>query len=300
MRLKTVICIVLVSLIAAAAFAEINDAKEKYNAGIMAKQGGKLKEAKANFQEAITLAQAATGEDAARDSLLGNAYLELGTVEFGLDEFANAEQAFSKVIALDSMNQDAYYNLGITQTKIKKYKSAEKSLMRALEIKKGHAETQKALGQLYYVQDNWDKAIEYFKAYNATNTKDANSYFFIAKCYRQKGLLPEAETAYERATEIDSGFAMAYFNLGNLLSDQEKYSSAISAYRNAIQADKGLYKAHYNLAVAYQGAQMYEEALSSYKDFVRLAKGKRGTGGMVRQAEDIIPKLEDYLLQLEG
>jgi tetratricopeptide (TPR) repeat protein len=147
--------------------------------------------------------------------------------------------------------------------------------------------------------ENWDKAIEYYKMYNSANSTDAKSHFFLAKSYKEKANLAEAEKEYQAAIKIDPKLADAHYNLGNLQADQKKFGSAIGSYKQALAADRNMFAAYYNLARAYQENQQYEEALQSYKDFVRLAAGKAAYKGQVQAANSLIPQIEEYLKNAE-
>ena len=174
---------------------------------------------------------------------------------------------------------------------------AEASLTKALQLKNSDGETQKALGQLYYQQEKWDKAIEYYKMYNSANSVDAKSHFFLAKAYKEKGDLTTSEAEYQQAVKIDPKFVDAHINLGNLYIAQEKFGPAIGAFKAALAADKNMIKAHYALAGAYQGNQNFEAALTSYKEFVRLAEGKAAMKTLVTNAKSLITQIEAHLEQ---
>ena len=170
MKAKAIIAIVLTLIFANLALAQSNDAKAKYNAGLTAKQANNMAAAEKDLAEAVKL-----------EPTYSAAWLELGTVQFNLKKLPQAEESFKKATTLDASNQSAFYNLGMVQLAAKKYQLAEASLNKSLALKNADPETQKGLGQLYFQQDNWDKAIEFYKKYNSANSSDAKSHFFLAK-----------------------------------------------------------------------------------------------------------------------
>lgn len=297
MKSLRLLVILLVLALCATLVAQDNATKEKYNAGITAKKAKNLAEAEKQFMAAT-----------AGYPQYKEAWNELGSVRYELKKYALAEEAFQKAIAIDPQFQLAYYNLGMAQIQSKKYSLAEGNLKKSLELKSGDPETQKGLGQVYLEQKMWDKSIEYYQLYNTANSTDAKAHAFMAKAYKEKGDLENAEKEYQAATRIDPKFSDAFFNYGNLLGSQaeklyasgqkdeadKKARASISAYKSALAVDKGLVKAHYNMALAYSRTEQWPEALQAYKDFVRLAKGKPAFKGQVQQIEtDIIPKLEE-------
>ena len=141
MRISRPLVMLLVLLLTASLIAQDNAAKEKFNAGVKAKQANNLTEAEKEFQAAV-----------AAYPQYKEAWLELGSVRFELNKGALSEEAFQKAIALDPTLMPAYYNLGMVQLKAKKYTLAEASLKKSLELAKNDPKTMKALGQLYLLQ----------------------------------------------------------------------------------------------------------------------------------------------------
>ncbi len=285
MKIRKLLVILLTLAFCSTLVAQDNAAKESYNAGIKAKQAKNFADAEKNFLAATTAYPQ-----------YKEAWNELGTVRWEMKKGAPAEEAFQKAIAIDPNFQQAYYNLGMVQLAAKKYLLATASLNKSLELKPGDADSQKGLGQAYLEQKNWDKAIEYYKLYNSANSSDSRSHFFLAQAYKEKADIPNAEKEYQEAVRIDPKFADGFFNYGNLLLAQKKFTAAISAYKGAVAADRGKAGAYYNLAVAYMNAQQWNEALQACQDFVRVAGNKPEFKGKVSQVKtEYIPKIEETI-----
>jgi tetratricopeptide (TPR) repeat protein len=286
MKARAILGLLLALTLTTLAFAQSNDAKAKFNAGLTAKKANNMATAEKELLEAVKL-----------DATYTSAWLELGTVQFNLKKLPQAEESFKKVTTLDPANQSGFYNLGMVLLTEKKYQLSEASLLKSLQLKSGDAETQKGLGQLYFQQNNWDKAIEYYKLYNTANSVDGKSHFFLAKAFKEKGDLASAEAEYMQAVKIEPKLADAHVNLGNLQMAQKKTGAAIASYKAAIAADKNMALAYYALAGAYQENQNYDAALQSYKDFVRLAEGKAALKSKVTSAKSLITQIEEYQKQ---
>ena len=61
-----------------------------------------------------------------------------------------------------------------------------------------------------------------------------------------------AEQFYRRATEADPDYALAFFDLGNVLDELKRLQDAIAAYQRAIALVPQYADAHYNLALALE------------------------------------------------
>jgi tetratricopeptide (TPR) repeat protein len=113
---------------------------------------------------------------------------------------------------------------------------AIRTYLRILEIEPDHAATHINLGTLYY------------------NRQD-----FVS-----------AEKHYRAAVAADARYALAYFDLGNVLDETDRIQDAVAAYRTAIQLAPTYGDAHYNLALAYERQGQARRALLHWKTYLKL------------------------------
>jgi tetratricopeptide (TPR) repeat protein len=79
-----------------------------------------------------------------------------------------------------------------------------------------------------------------------------------------------AEQLYRMATESDSSYALAFFDLGNVLDEMKRLPDAIAAYRRAIELRSDYADAHYNLALALERNGQRRSALPHWTIYLRL------------------------------
>jgi tetratricopeptide (TPR) repeat protein len=79
-----------------------------------------------------------------------------------------------------------------------------------------------------------------------------------------------AEKHYRLAIEADSRYALAYFDLGNVLDETGRILDAIEAYKTAILLAPTYADAHYNLALAYEKNRQQRKALKHWRAYVKL------------------------------
>jgi tetratricopeptide (TPR) repeat protein len=87
----------------------------------------------------------------------------------------------------------------------------------------------------------------------------------------------EAQTALEKATQIDPNHARAFAALGMALCDQGKYDEAIAPLEKslALQSESGgAWETRWTLAKAYYQREHYEEALRTSQEALAESKGK--------------------------
>ncbi|HEV2274868.1 MAG TPA: tetratricopeptide repeat protein, partial [Acidobacteriaceae bacterium] len=79
-----------------------------------------------------------------------------------------------------------------------------------------------------------------------------------------------AEQHYRRATVSDPNYALAFFDLGNVLDELQRLPEAIEAYRRAIRLVPSYADAHYNLALAYERTGEPRRALRHWRSYIKL------------------------------
>lgn len=89
-----------------------------------------------------------------------------------------------------------------------------------------------------------------------------------------------AEQFYRIATESDSSYSLAFFDLGNVLDELKRIPEAITAYRRAIELEPRYADAHYNLALALERNGQRRSALQHWTTYLRLD----GSGPWARHA----------------
>ncbi len=137
----------------------------------------------------------------------------------------------------------------------------------------------------------------------AAPTKTAGQWVEEGIQHRIARRYPEALAAYEQAIQLDPGYAAAYCNKGNALSDLKRYEEALAAYEQAIQLAPNDALAYYNKGVTLSDLKRYEEALAAYEQAIQLAPNDalayNGKGAALRalgrtaEAEQAFKKARD-------
>jgi tetratricopeptide (TPR) repeat protein len=79
-----------------------------------------------------------------------------------------------------------------------------------------------------------------------------------------------AEKHYRHAIEADARYALAYFDLGNVLDETGRVLEAIQTYKTALQLAPTYADAHYNLALAYEKIREPRKALKHWQAYIKL------------------------------
>jgi len=101
---------------------------------------------------------------------------------------------------------------------------------------------------------------------------EANSYFNRALTYGKKGQHDQAIADYNKAIEINPGYAMAYYNRGSAYAiGTGQYDQAIADYNKAIEINPGYAMAYCNRGRAYAiGKGQYDQAIADYNKAIEI------------------------------
>jgi len=103
------------------------------------------------------------------------------------------------------------------------------------------------------------------------NNSWANYYYAVALLNSdEKARRQEAETLFQRATQIDPKFAQAYLQLGILQAERDDRQSAKESFEKAAASDPNLPDPHFRLAQLYRRTGDQQRASQELQTFERL------------------------------
>ena len=118
-------------------------------------------------------------------------------------------------------------------------------------------------GRLAEAQDGYESVLAIIPGH-ASSAINLGTIFYGRRDYVR------AEQLYRMATESDSSYALAFFDLGNVLDELKRMPEAIEAYRRAIELRADYADAHYNLALALERNGQRRSALPHWTIYLRL------------------------------
>jgi len=163
-------------------------------------------------------------------------------------------------------NPDMYlipFLLGETELKAANWKAAQEALERSLKLNPNFDQAMTALARAFHQQSQDEQALQWVEKAIEANPQNLRAWY-------QKGWISmkvdpdRAMVAFEKALEIQPGFAMAHRDLGMILLQKGRYKEAATHLEQA--ADLGLEHAKlYNfLGIAYSRTGRYQEAVKVY------------------------------------
>ncbi|WP_222929892.1 tetratricopeptide repeat protein [Synechococcus sp. PROS-U-1] len=127
-----------------------------------------------------------------------------------------------------------------------------------------------ALGLAHWRSQRYEKALHFLDQILITNQNNADYLVLRGMVLRQlPGLLEQALSTFCSAVLLDPQRADTYYNLANLLSDNDKELQAERAFRISLRFNPKAALALHNLGICLNGQQRFEEALISLSQSVK-------------------------------
>ena len=164
---------------------------------------------------------------AARNNL-GRLYLRQGNL-------AKAEEQFRALLAVSPDVVAARLNLAGVLVRQEKWQEAIQEYEQVLEFDAANSDALEHLGDLALGRGgNVKEAVAYYRAaVEASSVPSASLWSRLGVAAKESGNLDQAQEAYAAALAIDSTYADAWFNLGNLQVVLQRSAAASNSYHNA-------------------------------------------------------------------
>jgi tetratricopeptide (TPR) repeat protein len=174
-------------------------------------------------------------------------HLYLGKAWLAEDDTAKALEEFHAATAAKPDLALIHYFLGRTYLELRDYPNAKAELEKDIAIEPEFAYNYEDLGILYAQRDQPDKAEHYFREAVARNDQLVNSWFGLAKLYRDTGRYQEALAMLNRAEALAPQSGSVHYTRGQVLSHlgqtaraREEFDTSarlLKAFNDRLQVD---------------------------------------------------------------
>jgi hypothetical protein len=114
-------------------------------------------------------------------------------------KYVSALNSYREIEKTNQRNSTVKYYVGLCQFNLKQYANAKESLLKAVESGNDlKPETHFLLGQIYQIEENFDKAIEEFNIYKTKGEKDSEDFqdseVYLSQCQNAKQMMQSPVT----------------------------------------------------------------------------------------------------------
>ena len=163
-------------------------------------------------------------------------YVDLGFEYIKREDFARARKHLDRALELDDNNPEANSALGLIYSRQGEYELAEKSFKKALSSDSSYTRGRTYYAALLFSQQRFEDALEQFMRAAEDTTYPARSQVFtnIALCHMKLGNTSQAESAYERALQLDRFNASALAGVTEVLLSTNDFRRAQYYYNRLV------------------------------------------------------------------
>ena len=229
---------------------------------------------------------------------------EKGLVFFNNGEYKMAEKYFTQALEWKKDYEEGMINLVKCQLEQQKTEEARKTLQKLTELAPDHAETLALHGQVYVLDEDYEKALEVLNQSIAADSLLAYSYYYRGIAHANLGELEAAAADYLKAQqldktnkealqkgavvfsklenfeaailnynqllELDPTNIQAFFQRGSFKMQIGDYAGAIDDFNQAIGLDNKLAEAYFNRGRSYVNLEKFREAIPDFKRSAEL------------------------------
>lgn len=281
------------------------DAKLWYGIGILYERSDSLGYAKDAFQQVLKMDP--NFEKANETSFrLGIIYKQQTSYQEALDCFRrilnNPPHPLTEV--------DILFQIGHVYEQQKEYQLAKEAYERVLQQNPNHAKVLQQLGWLYHQPhapfSSQDLAIECLEKSLEADSKDAQSWYLLGRCYMAQQKYNKAYEAYQQAVYRDEKNPKFWCSIGVLYYQINQYRDALEAYFRAIRINPTISEVWYDLGTLYESCNnQISDAFDAYQHALELdpenphirarleqlrnSQNNQGSGGPPPRPQDINP-----------
>ena len=234
---------------------------------------GEVEEKDGKFVAAANEYELAAHLDPSESNLFdwGSELLLHRTLEPAIQVFQSATERYPNSPRLAIGLGIAYYSRG-------NYDDAVKSLLKAADLSPADPRVYPFLSRAYDSSPSQaDEVIARFRRFAEQQPGNARAqYYYAMSLWKGKRAqdpnldLTQVGALLKKSMALDPSLAEAHLQLGNLYSEQGKYSDAIPEYQRALELNSDLPDAHYRLGQAYVRTGEKERAQEQFQVYQKL------------------------------
>ena len=201
-------------------------------------------------------------------------YLERARYLGQISQFGDAFKDVQRAMELDSSKAEVYYEKGELYWRQQDINKAFACYKRSIEKQPDFVNGLIKTASIEILLNNFDVAMTHLDNVLKMEVTNSQAYYFKARLFKAKRDTVNAISSYQTAVEVDPEFYDAYIELALLMAAQ-KNDLADEYYKTAIQLRPKSIEVWYNRAMylqenGYRHAEYYNQALVSYDTIAKI------------------------------
>ncbi len=187
------------------------------------------------------------------------------SLKLQLEQFSEAVSFTVEIIKIDPADEENYIRLVALNHKLNNPDIAIKSFEDALNIRPNSLSILVNLGLAFRQKGQFTEAMSSFNKALEIQSDCAEAFYCKAKLLTDTDDLDAAIGNYERVVEIKPDSAGAWFNLGNVLQTKGRLKESLKAYQHALRIKPDYADAFHNMGNANLAMGNLDSAIESYQ-----------------------------------
>lgn len=200
----------------------------------------------------------------------GDGYILRAVGEMNRQKYSDAQQDLTKVMGLVPASAVPYVQMGNLYLLQKQYSEAIKFYQQALYKDSASTEALQGMMNTYLAQKQVDQAIAAARAQIAKSPSVGGFYDLLGTALFQKKELSDAESAFNKAIELDKDNSDALLKLGQVQAAEGSANQALATYQQSIKdhpRDIGFYILAGEL---YESQKNWDQAKAMYQKALEI------------------------------
>jgi tetratricopeptide (TPR) repeat protein len=197
-------------------------------------------------------------------------YILRAVGEMNRQKYSDAQQDLTKVMGLVPSSAVPYVQMGNLYQLQKQYREAIKFYQQALDKDSASSEALQGMMNTYIAEKQVDEAIAAARTQIAKSPRVGGFYDLLGTALFQKKELKDAESAFNKAIELDKNNSDALLKLGQVQAAEGSASQALATYQQSIK-DHPREIGFYILAgELYESQKDWEQAKTMYQKALEI------------------------------
>lgn len=227
-----------------------------YNDGIKLKDQKNYTAALVSFKQAI-----------AKNSNYKEAYYQAGWCCNELAKYADALTYLRRAKTLWPEEAKVLLELGYANQQSGNTSEAKDNFTKCLSLKDDYALAYQYLGNLYFTDKNYEKALENYESYSRyePDITSGTIYYKMGYCQNEKEKYDDAVKSLKKAISLKADYTEAYNELGYAYTKLENSEDALSNYNEALRTNPKSDIAYNGIGDVYKSIKKdMDEAVKNY------------------------------------